>query len=342
LTLNASPISDSGLESGPGERVPTAGPTPGRFQFGLRGLFALMTGAAVACGLIASDPLFGGWAAVLLVGSWWSRAAMRGGHRKLAYYLATVPMGVGVTFVVIVPLGLLLVGRPFFNPPGPLALMTGAMCLSVSLTAAWLRRPIRERVLRPPGEIGSVVVLVLKARVSQPGASLKAVYICAVLFVWLIAMAMLSAELLSILASPRRSVDAFAGAVIVSLIVMAGATIMGMVAATLTLPVSLPLAWCFCSILARIDRPPRQLTVEHRWVVVAVEQLRRKSADRVADRDVAARLRLDMKTAMRLIDELLEVGMLRYRLDRGLYVASPQPAPRAWPDAPTAGAAPDD
>jgi hypothetical protein len=66
---------------------------PGRYQFGLRGLFILATGVSVGLSLICSVPVVGGLLAVVVVGYFWMVTAKRAGAYSLAYYVAAFTAG---------------------------------------------------------------------------------------------------------------------------------------------------------------------------------------------------------------------------------------------------------
>jgi MFS family permease len=214
----------------------------GPAQFSLATLFVVVTGAAVACGLIASHVVLGTAAAVALVGGGWAWFALKSGRRRLAYYLATLPMGVAaaaVTFFLPVTAiegprfwkGVASPARADWRPALFFLLILAAMCLAVTLVARLLRHRIRaddERILLVP---------------------VAMVYWTAVVFAGMYGIVLASIVLILDASAP---IDA--GGL---LCIAAGVTlVLAPLYATLTLPVTLPLAVWFRSILRRIDPLP--------------------------------------------------------------------------------------
>jgi hypothetical protein len=83
-------------------------PTPRHFQFSLATLIVFVTGVCVALSLLRWHWTFGLMAAILLVASGWSFAAMRAKYHRLAYTLATPAMGVAGHLVLVVPMAFIL------------------------------------------------------------------------------------------------------------------------------------------------------------------------------------------------------------------------------------------
>ena len=192
------------------------GPPPRRFQFSLATLIVFVTGVCVALSLLRWHWTFGLMAAILLVASGWSFAAMRAKYHRLAYTLATPALGVAGHLVLVVPMALILrnsLWDLWFHPAAILL-----MSVSTMLAAAIMRR----RILGPGPKV-------------RTGIAVAVTYVTAAIFplVWGVAgMTM--------------------GLGIGMLICIFG-VILSPFVATLTLPLSLPLAVCCCSILRKVD-----------------------------------------------------------------------------------------
>ncbi|HUT12636.1 MAG TPA: hypothetical protein VMY42_19225, partial [Thermoguttaceae bacterium] len=114
---------------------------PQPFQFNMATGLRVVTGLSVILSLVTWQPVLGTMLSSLVVGSWWSRAAVRAGWRKLAYYLAAWAMG-GIVFVVgCLPFTILvlLTAEPDSEALIPLLLMH----LAWLITARLLRGKIR-------------------------------------------------------------------------------------------------------------------------------------------------------------------------------------------------------
>ena len=212
-------------------------------QFGMMTMFIVVTGVAVACGLIASHAVFGTAAAIALVGGAWSHFALKAGRRRLAYYLATLPMGVAVVGATVAFPLLLMYGPEAWlgisNPHtvSPFLIILGAMCLATISVAAFLRDSIRLPEF-PDDTIAN---------------PLKMVYGTAIVFVWwsvAIVVAVIQVPLLVMWGG-----DVFD---VIATLIVGGlfSVIAAPIYATLTLPLTLPLAICFRTILRSLDPLP--------------------------------------------------------------------------------------
>ena len=194
-----------------------AAPKPGRpFQFSLASLLIFVTGICVTFSLVRWHSTYGLMAAILIVGGGWSFAAMRAGHHRLAYTLATAAMGVAGHLALIGPMAVVVrqsVWDLWFNP-GAILLMSA----STMLAAALLRRSILA-----PGPKVSL------------GWAIGGIYMTAAIFPLIWGAAAMTME-------PGVGV----------LIAVVG-LFLSPVFASLTLPFSLPLAIACCWILRKLD-----------------------------------------------------------------------------------------
>ena len=115
---------------------------PQPFQFNMATGLRVVTGLSVILSLVTWQPVLGTMLSSLVVGSWWSRAAVRAGWRKLAYYLAAWAMG-GIVFVVgCLPFTILvlLTAEPDSEALIPLLLMHLAWLITARLLRGKIRR----------------------------------------------------------------------------------------------------------------------------------------------------------------------------------------------------------
>ena len=191
-------------------------PTPRRFQFSLATLIVFVTGVCVALSLLRWHWTFGLMAAILLVVSGWSFAAMRAKYHRLAYTLATPAMGVAGHLVLVVPMALILRNSLWDLWFRPAAILL--MSVSTMLAAAVMRR----RILGPGPKV-------------RTGIAVAVTYVTAAIFPFVWGAAVLFME-----------------PVVGMLIAFIGLFLSPFVA-TVTLPVSLPLAVVCCAILRKVD-----------------------------------------------------------------------------------------
>ena len=126
--------------------IPPSPSAPDRrpFQFSLAAAFSVVTGLCIILSLVVWDPNVGSVLAILTVGSFWTLAAVRAGYRRLAYHLASVPLGVigyGLLSLPISPATYQVLSAWKSWPHWQPAVM---MCFSMSVVALALRRPIRR------------------------------------------------------------------------------------------------------------------------------------------------------------------------------------------------------
>lgn len=194
------------------------------FQFGMATGLVVVTGLSTGLSLTLWHPSLGGPISILVVGSWWAYAAVRAGRRKLAYYLAAWPMGVGAYVVGFLPFAWEISALDLRRPPVPLLITCVAAVASVRLL-----RP----VIRMPGLGASV------------GAGVLAVYTTAVLSMACMSLSLAFVELATGL---DRGLDIGGGIAFALLTV-----IPSVIWATMLMPVAGPLGTWFAIILRRID-----------------------------------------------------------------------------------------
>jgi hypothetical protein len=126
------------------------------FQFSLAAAFSVVTGLCIVLSLVVWNPNVGSVLAILTVGSFWTLAAVRSRYRRLAYHLASVPLGVigyGLLYLPISPATHEVLSTWKTWPHWQPAVM---MCLATSVAALALRRWIRR-----PGRIRPAVLSLL-------------------------------------------------------------------------------------------------------------------------------------------------------------------------------------
>ena len=179
-------------------------------------LIVVVTGVCIAFSLIRWHSTYGLMAAILIVGSGWSLAAMRAMHHRLAYMLATPAMGVAGHLVLVVPMAFIL-GDHLWNlwfQPAAVLLMSAATFLGAAI--------MRRRVLAPGPKV-------------RIGTVVGVTYVTAAIFplVWGVAGMTMGPE--------------------VGMLICIFGVILSPFVATVTLPLSLLLAALCCSILRKID-----------------------------------------------------------------------------------------
>lgn len=226
MTTNEPPGSDGRPTNAAADASTVARRRP--FQFSMATGLVVVTGLSIVLSLTLWQPVLGGMLSSLIVGSGWSYAAIRAGRRKLAYYLAAWPMGVGAFVVGCLPFGW---GMSMERDLVPLL----TMCFA-AIVAFGLLRPL----IRKPG---------LGASVS---AGVLAVYTTAAIF-WVFAC--LCVGIASVVTGDGEAVDRLLSLACIG--VMAS-----VIWATMVMPVAGPLGVWFCTILRRID--PENTDVEER------------------------------------------------------------------------------
>jgi hypothetical protein len=187
-----------------------------RLQFSLATLLIFVTGICVTFSLVRWHSTYGLMAAILTVASGWSFASMRAGYHRLAYTLATPAMGVAGHLALIVPMAVML-GKDTWNlwlQPAAILLMSASTILAATL--------LRSRILAPGPDVSI-------------RTAVGVTYVTAAFFplVWgVVVMAM------------QSGVGMFIGIV---------GLILSPVCATLTLPLTLPLAVFCCLLLRKLD-----------------------------------------------------------------------------------------
>jgi hypothetical protein len=196
----------------------TADPKPERrrFQYSLATLFIFVTGICVACSLVRWHATYGLMAAILIVAGGWSLAAMRAGYPRLAFPLATSAMGVAGYLALMPPMAFLLRGGiwDLWLHPGAVGLMSVSAILAAALLRGWILAP---------GQDVSI------------GKAIGGVYVTAGCFPLLWGLALMPMN-------PGAGI----------LICIVG-LILSPVFATLTLPLTLPLALFCCWLLRKLD-----------------------------------------------------------------------------------------
>lgn len=187
-----------------------------RFQFSLASLLVFVTGICVTFSLVRWHSTYGLMAAILIVGSGWSFASMRAGHHRLAYTLATPAIGVAGHAALIGPVAVVIrqsVWDLWFHPAAILLMSASAI-----LAAALLRRSI----LAPGPKVST-------------GRAIGGIYMTAALFplIWGAAVMTMQPGVGALIAVIGLFLSPFF--------------------ASLTLPISLPLALAGCWILRKLD-----------------------------------------------------------------------------------------
>jgi len=186
------------------------------FQFSLATLLIFVTGVFIAFSFLRWHSTYGLMAAILIVGGSWSFAAMRAGHHRLAYTLATPALGVIGHLALIVPMIIVMHGQVWeiwFNTYAVL-LMSASTILAATI--------LRRRILTP-GPKASI------------GIAVASLYLTAGIFPLVWGGAMICCGMAA------------------GLLVGGVGLILSVVFATLTLPLTLPLSMFCCFVLRKLD-----------------------------------------------------------------------------------------
>ncbi len=266
---------------------------PKRFQFSMATGLIVVSGFCVVFSLTAWHPLFGGMASSLIVGTWWTYAAVRAGHRRLAYYLAAWPMGVVAFVVGCWPALLEIHFSDYFAGQSSLMFLgfQVVMCLAFLLSIFFLRHRIR----RP----GSVVV---------PG--IQCVYATAALFVVLAGFFAMAVEV----ASGRQGLVSILRT---APVIVFFATAFSPVWATIVGPVAFPIGVAFCKILRRIDPEKIGQDDTDRAILRIVDIWQAVKEGPLGIVPIAERLGTDWQTAATDLKALCDLGILEYKKETG-------------------------
>jgi hypothetical protein len=278
---------------------PSDSPARGPFQFGLATLLIVVVGLSILLSLVTWEPNRGTALGILATGSLWTAAAIRSGRRRLAYHLASVPMGVmgyAVLSLPISPVTAVILSGVDFDPGSewPCWQPMLVMCLATLAGAATLRRVIRKR-----------------GRRNSVAAGVHATYVTAMFF----------PAALVVLMIPWEPEALLWGVLLVFLGVFGSAGV-----ATLSLYVALPTAILFCVVLRWIDPPERDLS-EREWEILeAVETLAAGAGAPISCGQIAERVGCTAEDATRQLNRLFRLGLVR-RTAAGVAPDGPLVAP---------------
>ncbi len=154
--------------TGPGDAPKRRAIAP--FQFTVATALTVVTGVSILLSLVMWDPSIGGAVAIPVVGTWWTAAAVKAGWRRLAYYLASVVIGVVVHLILVSPIN--LVGEDLlcsaWGPEQRLHWQPGVLTICAALGTAAILRPW----IRKPGKLYPMIT------------GLVATYLGAALYGW--------------------------------------------------------------------------------------------------------------------------------------------------------------
>lgn len=245
----------------------------------------VMTGTSVMLSLTSYSIELGVWIVMPLVGAWWTVLAIRAGHRRVAYHLASVLLGQATAFFIMFTL-FCAVDSPIplgdLDPESFVFLLSGTM--AIFLCAVAMRRRIRR-----PGT-GAVV-----------NVGVVCAYLASLAWVCLAALFFLVLEVVQGGASPMG--DLLEGAVYL----LAGTTF----AVSLTLPFLGGYAAGACAILRAIHPLGPDLPDEERAVFEAIVQLRWEERPPVVE-EILARTGLAPERAEEVLERLLKKRLLRH------------------------------
>jgi len=257
-----------------------------RFQFGLRTLFALTTGLALAFGLIRWHPVGGTMLAILLVGLGWTAGACRAGWRRLAYFLLTLPLGLVAYMLLSMPLSPVTFFLLWGSRSGDWPRLPDMLCMVAAtiLTAALLRRPIR----RPRERTGA-------------GLAAGAAYLGTILYAWMFFVSTAIQRGAHLSGIPA----VFVGALVISPVIT-----------TLSLHVAWPVSLWFVLWLRKVDPVERELGESEQAVIAALRELGkgrpRLTRFGLSVDDVAKRLGRDADSTGDDLHELARLGIIQF------------------------------
>ncbi len=265
---------------------------PRRFQFSMATMLIVVSGLSVVLSLTVWQPLFGGMASSLIVGTWWTHAAVRADHRRLAYYLAAWPMGTVASMVGCWPV---LAGLLFDDAfPRESSLLypvgLGIMCLAYLLAVLILRRKIRN--------LRSLVTM-----------GIFSVYLTAALFIvlgcfWGVAVDVARGQFVVL-------------QLLTDLPILIGAVFLSMVWATIVAPVAFPIGVAFCKILQRIDPEKIGQDYTDQTILRIVDIWQAVKEGPLDIEQIAERMDTDWQTAATYLKALCDLGILEYKKETG-------------------------
>ena len=266
---------------------------PKRFQFSMATGLIVVSGLSVVFSLTVWQPLFGGMTSSLIVGTWWTHAAVRAGHRRLAYYLAAWPMGTVVFAVGCCPTFVLLFIEEFSEWHSGLLFLTALaiMCIAYLLTILLLRRMIRH-----PRSFAKAGIL--------------SVYLAAALFVVLLSLCTEAAKIVRGGPAPTGSVHG---------VPMIPGVVYSVIWSTIVFPVAWPVGIAFSKILQGID-PGEIILTEMHWSILRIVDRWQVERDGPLEvEQVAERRDIRRRTAAARLYELHHLGILEYKKETGYH-----------------------
>jgi hypothetical protein len=262
------------------------------FQFSVKTSLVVITGVAIVVSLVRWDAGWGSLISVPLIITWWAGAAVRAGHRRLAYHLASV--GMGVLGYALLSLPVCPVTKAIMEEFLPLSpqrprlriewLPMTAMTVAALVSAAILRRAIRRS--------GTKYTII---------AALLATYLTALLFT----PALVALRIpVAIWQGGGADLSGFAGGMLVI------GAIGSPVVATATIYAAYPMAILFSVLLRKIDPVPLELDQMDWSILRAVDYLRREGKSPVWIHQIVEEIRTDRREMAPRVDRLLRLGAL--------------------------------